>query len=363
MPRFHVIVAVACVAVPIWSCGAPASIGAARPQLEQIAVWIRDMGKATAFSQDTLGWNRHPVRFGFNDDAQQFGGVKLAFVDANGLWLELIEPTTPGPGMDLLRNKGNGFLGELDFSVRDFDKHVEDMRAKGIELVGTDGKPLRDGGQFSEWVIRDGHREVSDERLAFLPPEVSRGTAIEFYWEYPNGVVLYRDAMSKRRRVDSINAPRLTYAVVLAADLERTTKLFIDTLELKRGAERLAVRRDWMGVGDESHSWIDSNERGFAIEVVTPPSSEDGIALIKNSKYGDGAIVELAAEVNDIDVFYDQMKAKGITLTTGDQRALPVGEKAVTMKASGDRYAYLPLSKSEGMRIVIYQSRKSAPSN
>jgi hypothetical protein len=102
--------------------------------------------------------------------------------------------------------------------------------------------------------------------------------------------------------------------------------------------------------------WIDGNDKGTRIQVVTPPATAAGKALLANTKYGDGAIMELGVTVMDIDAFYDQMKAKGITMTAGDGRALPAGKKAIQMEGSGDRYSYFPVSKSEGMRIMVYQA-------
>ena len=40
-------------------------------------------------------------------------------------------------------------------------------------------------------------------------------------------------------------------------------------------------------------------------------------------------------------------------MTAGDSTPLPTGTKALTVKSSGDRYAYLPLDKSEGMRAFL----------
>jgi len=49
-------------------------------------------------------------------------------------------------------------------------------------------------------------------------------------------------------------------------------------------------------------------------------------------------------------------------MTAGDSTPLPTGTKALTVKSSGDRYAYLPLDKSEGMRVLIFQRGPSATS-
>jgi hypothetical protein len=36
--------------------------------------------------------------------------------------------------------------------------------------------------------------------------------------------------------------------------------------------------------------------------------------------------------------------------------------KALTMKSSGDRYGYVPLDQSEGMRVMVFQRGPSATS-
>ncbi|HOP21109.1 MAG TPA: hypothetical protein PK585_13590, partial [Amphiplicatus sp.] len=68
-----------------------------------------------------------------------------------------------------------------------------------------------------------------------------------------------------------------------------------------------------------------------------------------------GTLVELGVEVGDIGAFFDEMQAKGIVMTAGDATPLPAGAKAITDETSGDRYAYFPLDKSEGMRIMVFQ--------
>ena len=80
--------------------------------------------------------------------------------------------------------------------------------------------------------------------------------------------------------------------------------------------------------------------------------------MLADPRFGDGNIMELAAEVQNIEAFHDKMKAKGITMTAGDGVALPAGAKAVT-SPSGDRYCYFPLDRSEGMRIMVFERGKN----
>lgn len=330
-----------------------------QPSLEHMAVWAKDLDRTGAFLHEALGWRTHPLVFGVADDNPTFGGMKLSFVDANGLWLELVQPTTEGPGMEFLREKGNGGLVELDFVVPDFDRHVADMKARGIDLIGMDGKPMTGDGLLKEWVMVDGKRREAHERLSYLPFDLARGTSVEVYWEYPNGALYIRDRMIAPENTTPRDAPRLDHVVILSADLEATARVYTDILHLPRLPIKAGVNRGWMGPGAMSHAWVAANERAFWIEVISPPAGS-GSALLK--KHPDGTLLELGVEVPDLDAFNDQMKAKGIIMTAGDATPLPAGKKSITDPSSGDRYAYFPLDRSYGMRIMVFQRGPSGTS-
>jgi catechol 2,3-dioxygenase-like lactoylglutathione lyase family enzyme len=355
MKLMKLIVTTLCVVVPGLLSAAPSSNAGYNPHLEHMAVWVKDLDKTAAFLNDALGWRRHPLQFGVDNDSKVFGGMKLGFVDANGIWLELVEPTTPGPGMDFLKEKGNGALVELDFFVDDFDKSVAAVKSKGIAPMGMDGKPMVNGGLLSEWAIKDGKRVRGDERLFYFPMDVSHGTSVEIGWEYPTGVVLLRDATWKDADRTPRTGPHVDHTVVLAADIEKTAQFYSGILGRNRHPMKAGIRRDWMGVGDDGHVWIDGNGKGMWIELVTPSASAAGSAVLKDKRFGDGAIMELGVEVADIAKLYDAMKAKGITMTDANDAPLPTGKKAVTVASSGDSYSYFPSNKSEGMRIMVFQ--------
>lgn len=348
----------ACLLVPALGRAAPVEqpTPPVRPHLEHVAVWVADLEKTAAFLNDALGWRRHPLEFGVREDSEVFGGMKLAFVDANGFWLELVEPTTEGPGMDFLRQKGKGSIVELDFFVDDFDAAVKWLEGKGVQPWGMDGKPMVNGGLLKEWAKTDGKVRDADERILYLPMDVARGTSIELGWEYPSGVVFYRDETWGPDVKTPASTPRMDHVTVASADLEQTLEVYTKTLELRRVAGAPGLPRDWMGVTPTGQAWIHGNSHVW-VNVVAP-SGETGKKVLADSRFGDGNIMEIAAEVPDIAAFYDAMQAKGITLTAGDGVALPAGAKAVSTP-SGDRFAYFPLDRSEGMRILVFQRARS----
>jgi catechol 2,3-dioxygenase-like lactoylglutathione lyase family enzyme len=325
------------------------------PHLEHVAVWAANIDKTAAFLADALGWRRHPLEFGVREDSTVFGGMKLAFVDANGFWLELVEPTTEGPGMEFLKQKGNGSIVELDFFVDDFEKSVALLKSKGVEPHGMDDKPMVGGGLLQEWAKIDGKVRTADERLAYLPVDVARGTSIELGWEYPSGVVFYRDDTWGPKERTPSTTPRMDHVSVAAADLEKTAEVYTKVLELKRVPGTPGLRRDWMGVTETGQTWIHGNSNVW-VNIVAPTGTK-GAKILQDARFGDGNIMELAAEVPDVAAFYDAMKAKGVTMTAGDDTPLPAGSKAMTTP-TGDRYCYFPLDRSEGMRIMIFERAK-----
>jgi len=356
------IVAIVCLGIATCSNGETVRDPSFKPHLEHLAVWVKDLDKTAAFLNDALGWRRHPLQFGVDEDSKVFGGMKLAFVDANGIWLELVEPTTPGPGMDFLNEKGKGALVELDFFVDDFDKAAATVRAKGIQPMGMDGKPMVNGGLLREWAIKDGKRIRGDERLLYMPMDVSRGTSVELGWEYPSGVVLLRDATWNEKQRTPRSAPHVDHTTVIAADMKKSLVFYNDVLQLPKIDQTSGIARDWMGVGANAQAWVAGNPDGMWINLVQPDSSPAGKSTLTDKKFGDGMIMELGVEVADIRKFTESMRAKGIVMTTNGSTALPTGETSVFVATSGDRYNYFPLSKSEGMRILVFQRGSTSKS-
>jgi catechol 2,3-dioxygenase-like lactoylglutathione lyase family enzyme len=362
MKLLRLLLILLCSSATAWAAQAPAAKPGYNPHLEHMAVWVKDLEKTAAFLDKALGWRRHPLEFGVDNDSKVFGGMKLAFVDANGIWLELVEPTTPGPGMDFLLEKGKGALVELDFFTDDFDAAVEAVKSKDIQPMGMDGKPMVNGGLLSEWAIKDGKRVRGNERLLYFPMDVSRGTSVEIGWEYPDGVVLLRDATWSDAQRTPRSSPRVDHTVVLAADLEKSAHFYTSVLELPRLSLSTGLPMPWMGAGAGGRAWIAGNPHGMWIELVQPENSPVGKAILADKRFGDGMIMELGVEVADIAAFHDQMAAKGFRLTGDGKKPLPRGSKAVIVTATGDRYAYLPLDKSEGMRIKVFQRGPKASS-
>jgi len=79
-------------------------------KFDHAAIWVEDMEETLNFLTETVGWRRHPMKIEVSGDDPTVGGMQAVFVDANGLWLEMILPTTEGPGQLLIRSNPDTFL-------------------------------------------------------------------------------------------------------------------------------------------------------------------------------------------------------------------------------------------------------------
>lgn len=69
---------------------------------------------------------------------------------------------------------------------------------------------------------------------------------------------------------------------------------------------------------------------------------------------GDGAVVELGAEVADLAALHRDLTAKGVKITSDGTSPLPSGATCVTTPL-GDRYFYANPDSVGGMRILLFQ--------
>ncbi len=74
--------------------------------------------------------------------------------------------------MDLLNEKGDGYIAELIVEVDDTDKYYDEMKEKGVQMLSIDGAPLDDNEKG--FIL-----EPYGDKLAYFPKDVSCGMTIE----------------------------------------------------------------------------------------------------------------------------------------------------------------------------------------
>ena len=324
-------------------------------QLDHAVVWVEDMEKTVAFLTDVVGWRRHPMEVAVSDEDETTGGMEAVFIDANGLWLELILPTSPGPGMDILKEKGAGAIIEINFQPDDYEAVLHDMKAKGIPMFNMDGSPLgEDGGLIKEGVVEEDKLEDAGQRIAYWSTELSRGTTVEIFEalkDNETSLINQRDKQWKKEKLHP-QAPRMSHVSIAVADLETTASFYTDVIGLKRHPMTVGLDAGSNEeIGGMKAAFIDANSIWLAL---FQPEGPGPLMNILNEK-GDGYIAELIAEVDDLTAYYDAMKAKGVQMVGLDGTPLDDKEKFYALDPSGDKIAYFPKDVSCGMTIEIIE--------
>jgi methylmalonyl-CoA/ethylmalonyl-CoA epimerase len=96
--------------------------------------------------------------------------VRVAFLDAGGVSVELLESTSPdGVVARFIERRGEG-LHHLCFRVENLEGMLREMKARGVQLVDGGSKVSSTGG-----------------RMAFVHPKSAHGVLIELIEEEPGG--------------------------------------------------------------------------------------------------------------------------------------------------------------------------------
>ena len=261
-------------------------------------------------------------------------------------------PTGPGPGMDILNEKGAGAMVEINFEAIEYEAVLARMQAQGIGMLNMDGTPLRNGGAIQEGVIQEGEIEEPGQRIAYWPTSLSRGTSVEVYERGDETSLIVARDEQWGSPTPSPKAPRLDRIAILVEDLEASARFYTDVLGLERHPMRFGLEASANEVvGGMSGAFIDA--KGLWLALIQPRGP--GPLMDTLEEKGDGYLAELIAEVDDIDRFYDDLQAKGIPLLDINGAPLPADEKASVLDPYGDRIAYLPDDVSCGMTIEVCQ--------
>ena len=286
------------------------------------------------------------------------GGMKAIFIDANGLWLELILPTSPGPGMEILKKRGPGSIIEANFEgvEGDYLKTLEIMENNGIQMLAMDGSPLLNAGRIDEGVQGiDGTKEEG-QCIAYWPADLTGGTTIEIYELKRNdehSLLNIRDKQWKNEKPNP-RSPRIHHIVAAVKDIEKAASFYTDVLGLERSSENIRISsEDNRNVGSMELAFINTGNEKVWMELCQPKGPGPVAELME--KQGEGAMIELAIEVDDIGEYYDQLQAKGVELVDTNGTPFPTDSKCQVLKPFGDKIAYIPKDVACGMNIEVIE--------
>jgi len=140
------------------------------------------------FYQETFGLGR-VKHFHIKNDEEEINYVYLPFPKADN-YIELLAPVT-GPSMEALKKKGQGTMFELCVEVDSMKEFYDEMKAKGIVLCDSIGRPLPPEKPYCS-IPGD------DNKYAYMPADKTYGTTFEIlerntwkretYWPKPSDV-------------------------------------------------------------------------------------------------------------------------------------------------------------------------------
>lgn len=327
-----------------------------------IAVLTQDADKAAGFLNDAFGWKRLEVPLKVSPEKSAIGEMELVFIDANGFWLELVQPRGGGPAANALKARGNGSFAELAFEVPHYDKLLKRMKSAGHAMLGMDGSPVgKTKGYLTQTIGNEPASRPIGIKIAYWPTSLSRGTSVEAYDPATDGNDNIIDVRKKARgNVTTDTAlPRVDRVAIIVSDLEKAADFYVKHLGLKRHPLKIELGGETNErSGGMIGTFIDANGIWLAlVQPVGPGPIQDYI-----DQKGDGAIAELIVEVNDLSAYYDRMKSRGIQLVDTRGQPLDENEKAHVLEPYEDRIAYLPTDVSHGMVIELFQRGPEATS-
>lgn len=125
-------------------------------KVDHIGIAVKSIEESAKLYTEVLGLKLH----GIEEVAEQ--KVKVAFLPVGDTEVELLESTSEdGPIAKFIEKKGEG-IQHIAFRVDNIEKALDEMRAKGIQLI--DEKPRYGAG---------------GARIAFLHPKSTNGVLIE----------------------------------------------------------------------------------------------------------------------------------------------------------------------------------------
>ncbi|MDR4936395.1 methylmalonyl-CoA epimerase [Rossellomorea marisflavi] len=125
-------------------------------KVDHIGVAVRSIEEALPFYESVLGIPLLKVE----EVANQ--GVKVAFLDAGNLKIELLEPISDqSPVSGFIEKRGEG-LHHIAFSVETIEERIQELKEKGVRMI--DDNPKTGAGGAS---------------VAFLHPKSSMGVLYE----------------------------------------------------------------------------------------------------------------------------------------------------------------------------------------
>lgn len=125
-------------------------------KVDHIGIAVRNLEEVIPYYTETLGCPLLKIE----EVASQ--KVRVAFIDAGNIKLELLEPMDESSPISKFMDKRGEGIHHIAFGVENIDQRMAELRDKGVQLLSEDAKPGAGGAL-----------------VAFLHPKSSNGVLYE----------------------------------------------------------------------------------------------------------------------------------------------------------------------------------------
>lgn len=126
-------------------------------KVDHIGIAVRSLEETLPFYTDILGL---PCTMIENIEHQS---VRVAFLDANNVKIELVEPTAPTSAIaNFIEKRGEGGIHHIAFNVDCIHSRIKELKAKGISMLDDVPK-----------------LGAANKLIAFMQPKSSHGVLYE----------------------------------------------------------------------------------------------------------------------------------------------------------------------------------------
>ena len=126
-------------------------------KINHVAIVVSDIDGALSFWRDALGLDLHHVEDVPSQKSQ------VAFLPLGESEVELVRPTSDDSGVAKFLAERGGGMHHLCFEVDDIDGMLENLKAKGVRLIG------------------EGATQLEGRKVAFVHPKSAGGVLVELY--------------------------------------------------------------------------------------------------------------------------------------------------------------------------------------
>ncbi len=257
--------------------------------VQHLGIFVPDIGKARDWYVQKLGCTVTYEPSLHTDD----GDIKLAFLDLDGLVLELVQLAPPA--LAGVRARTHGPIDHFAIDATDAERAMREVLARGGELH-PEATP--DGPQTFPLF------EKGMKYIFFKGPFGEKVEAAQ---------ALHLDP---RRRPDTLRG--WNHLGILVTDLDRSRDFYA-----RFGFDEIACGE----AGEGEQKWRVSlvDKGGFTLELVLPPRSEHAAIRART----DGIIDHIALDVLDADQAYAELEAEGMDMIDPAPVPLPLFENGV----------------------------------